>query len=59
MKKHIEIIGIFIIAVIWGYFVDFKNGEIGWVIGRIVFMPIFYLFFRKYLIKRSVQNNLQ
>ncbi len=32
MKKYSGIIATFMIAVIWGYFVDLRNGEIGWFI---------------------------
>ncbi|MBC2399604.1 hypothetical protein BD780_001095 [Clostridium tetanomorphum] len=57
MKKYSKIIAIFIITVIWGYFTDLKNGEIGWFIGRIIFMPILYLFFSKSLTKKQIQNS--
>lgn len=30
-------------AVIWGYFSDLRHGEIGSFIGRIIFMPLFFL----------------
>ncbi|QIW88800.1 hypothetical protein P59_203 [Bacillus phage P59] len=29
-----------IIAVVWGYFQDLKRGQVGWFVGRIVFMMI-------------------
>ncbi|WP_449355576.1 hypothetical protein ACUL41_06885 [Virgibacillus natechei] len=32
-----------IVAIIWGYFADLKNGEIGWFIGRLIFIPLFVL----------------
>ncbi|SDJ09032.1 hypothetical protein SAMN04490247_0671 [Salimicrobium halophilum] len=34
------------IAIVWGYFADLRNGEIGWFIGRLIFMPLFLLFTR-------------
>jgi uncharacterized membrane protein AbrB (regulator of aidB expression) len=48
MKKYYSKIMIaFIIAVIWGYFADLKNGQIGWLIGRIIFMIVVSLFIEK------------
>ena len=29
---------VLLVAVVWGYFADLKNGQIGWFIGRIFFM---------------------
>lgn len=39
------------IAGVWGYFSDLRNGQVGWFIGRMVFVPLFaagltWLFFR-------------
>lgn len=31
-----------LIAIVWGYFADLKNGQVGWFIGRLIFMPFFY-----------------
>ncbi|GAQ17604.1 RND transporter [Oceanobacillus picturae] len=36
------------IAVIWGYFADLRNGEVGWFIGRLIFMPLFVLLISNY-----------
>ena len=33
-----------VVAVVWGYFSDLRNGEIGWFIGRLVFIPLFIYF---------------
>ncbi|UGO50638.1 hypothetical protein PQE68_gp047 [Bacillus phage vB_BanS_Sophrita] len=30
------------IAVIWGYIADLRKGQIGWFIGRVIFMLAFY-----------------
>jgi hypothetical protein len=29
------------VAAIWGYFADIRHGEIGWFIGRLIFLPAF------------------
>lgn len=29
-----------LIAVVWGYFSDLQNGQVGWFIGRLVFVSI-------------------
>lgn len=31
------------VAVIWGYFSDLRNGQMGWFVGRLIFVPIFTL----------------
>ena len=44
-KKHIYyMLGGLLIAVIWGYFSDLRNGDIYWFIGRLFFMPLFIVF---------------
>ena len=36
-----------LIAVVWGYFSDLRHGQVGWFIGRIIFMlGIAYLWSR-------------
>ena len=29
-----------IIAAVWGYFSDLRNDQLGWFIGRLVFVPV-------------------
>jgi hypothetical protein len=36
--KNMAYIIAFIVSVIWGYFSDLKRGEVGWFIGRVVFV---------------------
>ncbi|AGI11981.1 hypothetical protein X915_gp053 [Bacillus phage vB_BanS-Tsamsa] len=31
-----------LIAIAWGYVVDLRKGQVGWFIGRVVFMLAFY-----------------
>ena len=33
-----------LVAVVWGYFRDLKNGDIYWFIGRLFFIPLFIVF---------------
>ncbi|BAC11975.1 hypothetical protein ACFQ4N_17810 [Oceanobacillus iheyensis] len=59
MKKsniNLLIIGV-IVAVIWGYFADLKNGELGWFIGRIIFIPSFVLLINNLHIFKNSDSN--
>lgn len=31
------------VSVVWGYFADLPGGEVGWFLGRLVFVPTFTL----------------
>lgn len=46
-----------LIAIIWGYFADLKNGEIGWFIGRIIFIPSFVLLINNLHIFKKANTN--
>jgi len=47
-NKKIRLLMTFIIAIIWGYFADLRHGDIGWFIGKIIFMPTFhYIIFER------------
>jgi hypothetical protein len=41
MKKYIPsvLVGL-IVAAIWGYFVDLREGQVEWFVGRLVFVPL-------------------
>lgn len=41
MTKYISAILIgLLIATVWGYFADLQNGQVGWFIGRLIFVPL-------------------
>ncbi|WP_169824080.1 hypothetical protein [Anaerobacillus alkalidiazotrophicus] len=46
-KQTIYFLITLVIAIIWGYFADLKNGEVGWFIGRLLFMSFFVIFVSK------------
>ena len=41
MKKYIPsvLIGL-VVAAIWGYFIDLRNGQVEWFVGRLIFVPL-------------------
>jgi len=41
MKPYIPaiILGL-VVAAVWGYFSDLRNDQLGWFIGRLVFVPL-------------------
>ena len=45
-------LGGIVIAAVWGYFSDLKNGDIYWFIGRLFFMPLFIVFFDVFIVKK-------
>jgi hypothetical protein len=40
-SRPVRIAGALLIAAVWGYFADLRNGEIGWFVGRLIFIPLF------------------
>jgi uncharacterized membrane protein len=39
MKQHLAaVLPAMVVATVWGYFADLRNGEVGWFIGRVVFV---------------------
>jgi len=44
MKKYLPafLIGL-LVAAVWGYFSDLRNDQVGWFIGRLIFVPIVML----------------
>ena len=42
MKKYIPtvLLGL-IVAAVWGYFSDLREGQVGWFVGRLIFIPLF------------------
>lgn len=53
-KKHLYyMFGGLLVAVVWGYFSDLKNGDIYWFIGRLIFMPLFMVFWDIFIIEKS------
>lgn len=47
-SKKYKLLIAFIIAIIWGYFADLRNGEIYWFFGRVIFIPLFVLILDKF-----------
>ncbi len=44
MKNKLKmVLPALLFAAIWGYFADLRHGEIGWFIGRLIFLPAFVL----------------
>jgi hypothetical protein len=44
MKNKLKLVlAALLVAAIWGYFADIRHGEIGWFIGRLIFLPSFVL----------------
>lgn len=41
-----------LVAIIWGYFSDLKNGDIYSFIGRLFFMPLFMIFWDIFIIEK-------
>ncbi len=37
MKQHLAaVLPATLVAAVWGYFADLRNGEVGWFLGRVV-----------------------
>lgn len=40
--KHLLLVVLasLIVAAVWGYFADLRNGQVGWFASRLVFVPV-------------------
>ncbi len=43
------------VAALWGYFSDLRNGQIGWFVGRLLFIP-FFMYLMARIFKMAKQN---
>ena len=39
-KPYVAYVTAITVAIIWGYFSDLRNGELGWFAGRIIFSVV-------------------
>lgn len=58
MRMIRSVVTILLVAAVWGYFADFRSGQIGWFIGRLAFCAavavVFSYLFRRVPSKRSM-----
>ncbi len=52
-NRTIRVIAALVVAAVWGYFADLKNDQIGWFIGRLIFLPLFVEIFFFLIAKRK------
>ena len=42
-----------IVAAIWGYFADLRNGQVEWFIGRLIFVPLVMVVVQRLLSEKA------
>lgn len=60
MQKHLTIIVIaLVVAGVWGYFADLRQNEIGWFVGRLLFVGGVALSWSVWSQHRVVKNDVK